>query len=103
VLGTPMPAPVLLRPIGVLSIVHPTAESGAAARPAALGLTMVVSTAGSQSMEDVARGARRPAVVPALLAGRPRARRVVRRARGGRRLRGPRRHARHLAARLAAA
>ncbi len=56
-LGTTMPAPVLLAPIGVLSIVHPEAESGAARAAAALGLTMVVSTAGSQSMEDVAAAA----------------------------------------------
>ena len=56
-LGTTMPAPVLLAPIGVLSIVHPDAESGAARAAAALGLTMVVSTAGSQTMEDVAAAA----------------------------------------------
>ena len=31
VLGTPMPAPVLLAPIGVLSIVHPDGESAARA------------------------------------------------------------------------
>ena len=31
VLGTPMPAPVVLAPVGVLSIVHPDGES--AGRP----------------------------------------------------------------------
>ncbi len=57
VLGTTMAAPVLLAPIGVLSIVHEDAEPAAARAAAALGLTMVVSTAGSFSMEDVAQAA----------------------------------------------
>ena len=35
VLGTTMPAPVLLAPVGVLSIVHPEAESAAARAAAA--------------------------------------------------------------------
>ncbi|MCW2779297.1 MAG: alpha-hydroxy-acid oxidizing enzyme, partial [Frankiales bacterium] len=51
VLGTTMPAPVLLAPVGVLSIVHPDAELAVARAAAALGLTMVVSTASSTSME----------------------------------------------------
>jgi len=54
VLGTTMPAPVLLAPVGVLSIVHPEAERAVARAAAALGLTMVVSTASSTTMEDVA-------------------------------------------------
>ncbi len=54
VLGTTMPAPVMLAPIGVLSIVHEDAEKAVARAAAALGLTMVVSTAGSFRMEDVA-------------------------------------------------
>ena len=57
VLGTTMPAPVLLAPVGVLSIVHPDAERAVARAAAALGLTMVVSTASSTSMEDVAAAA----------------------------------------------
>jgi lactate 2-monooxygenase len=57
VLGTTMPAPVLLAPIGVLSIVHEQAEKAAARAAAALGLTMVVSTAGSFALEDVAGAA----------------------------------------------
>jgi L-lactate dehydrogenase (cytochrome) len=52
-LGTAMPAPVLLSPVGVLSIVHPDAERAVARAAAALGLTMVLSTASSTAMEDV--------------------------------------------------
>ncbi len=54
VLGTTMPAPVMLAPVGVLSIVHPEAERAVARAAAALDLTMVVSTASSTTMEDVA-------------------------------------------------
>ena len=57
VLGTTMPAPVLLAPVGVLSIVHEQAERAAARAAAALGLTMVVSTAASVALEDVAAAA----------------------------------------------
>ena len=54
VCGTPMPAPVLLAPIGVLGIVHPDAERAVARAAAATGVPMVLSTAASTSMEDVA-------------------------------------------------
>jgi L-lactate dehydrogenase (cytochrome) len=57
VLGTSMQAPVLLAPVGVLSIVHEDAEPAAARAAASLGLTMVVSTASSTSLEDVAAAA----------------------------------------------
>src|SRR3954452_6418967 len=53
-LGTPAPAPVLLGPVGVLSIVHPDAERAVARAAAALRLPMVLSTAASTCMEDVA-------------------------------------------------
>jgi isopentenyl diphosphate isomerase/L-lactate dehydrogenase-like FMN-dependent dehydrogenase len=56
-LGTTMPAPVLLAPVGVLSIVHPDAEGAVARAAAALGLTMVASTASSTPMEEVAASA----------------------------------------------
>lgn len=55
ILGTTMPAPVMLAPIGVLSIVHPEAEVAVARAAAALGVTMVLSTASSRSMEEVAQ------------------------------------------------
>lgn len=53
-LGTEMPAPVLLAPIGVLSIVHPEAESAVARAAAGLGLTMVLSTVSSRCLEEIA-------------------------------------------------
>jgi L-lactate dehydrogenase (cytochrome) len=52
-LGTPSPAPVLLAPVGVLSIVHPDAERAVARAAAAVGLPMVLSTASSTAMEDI--------------------------------------------------
>ncbi len=54
VLGTEMPAPVLLAPVGVQSIVHPDGELATARAAAALGVPMVLSTASSHTIEDVA-------------------------------------------------
>ncbi|HEV8557285.1 MAG TPA: lactate 2-monooxygenase [Actinophytocola sp.] len=54
VLGTAMPAPVLLAPVGAQSILHPDGELATARAAAALGLTMVLSTAASNTIEDVA-------------------------------------------------
>jgi lactate 2-monooxygenase len=54
VLGTGMPAPVLLAPVGVLGIVHPDGELAAARAASSLGLPIVLSTAASRSMEEVA-------------------------------------------------
>src|SRR5918993_1186603 len=54
VLGTPMPAPVLLAPVGVLSICHPEGERAAARAAASVGLPFVQSNASSTPMEDVA-------------------------------------------------
>ena len=54
VLGTAMPAPIALAPVGVLSIVHPDGESAAARAAASVGVPMVVSTASSTTLEDVA-------------------------------------------------
>src|SRR5256886_8015015 len=55
VLGTRMPAPVLVGPVGVQSIVHPDGELATARASAELGLTMVLSTMSSYSIEDVAQ------------------------------------------------
>ena len=57
VLGTAMPAPVMLAPVGVLSIVHPDAEPAVARAAARLGLPFIVSTASSTTMEEVAAAA----------------------------------------------
>ena len=54
VLGTSMPAPVLLAPIGVLEIVHPEAELAVARAAAGLGLPFILSTAASNTLEAVA-------------------------------------------------
>lgn len=54
VLGTRMPAPVLLAPVGVQSIVHPEGELATGRAAAALGLPAILSTAASHSIEQVA-------------------------------------------------
>src|SRR5688572_1624582 len=54
VLGTELPSPVLLAPVGVQSIVHPDGELATARAAAALGVPMVLSTASSNTIEDVA-------------------------------------------------
>ncbi|MFD4255618.1 lactate 2-monooxygenase [Amycolatopsis thermoflava] len=52
--GSELPAPVLLAPVGVQSIVHPDAEPATARAAAALGLPMILSTAASHTIEEVA-------------------------------------------------
>jgi lactate 2-monooxygenase len=54
VLGTSSPAPFLLAPIGVLSIAHPEGEVAVARAAAASGVPMVLSSAASHSIEEVA-------------------------------------------------
>jgi isopentenyl diphosphate isomerase/L-lactate dehydrogenase-like FMN-dependent dehydrogenase len=54
VLGTELPAPVLLAPVGVQSIVHPEGELATARAAASVGVPMVLSTASSHTIEDVA-------------------------------------------------
>src|SRR3954452_14333178 len=53
-LGLQLDAPLLLAPIGVQRIVHPEGELPAARAAAALGVPLVLSTASSTPMEDVA-------------------------------------------------
>ncbi|HTU79093.1 MAG TPA: lactate 2-monooxygenase [Solirubrobacteraceae bacterium] len=60
VLGTAMPAPVLLAPVGVQAIVHPDGELAVARAAAAHGLPLILSTASSHTLEQVAE-----AVAPA--------------------------------------
>ncbi|WP_218010422.1 lactate 2-monooxygenase [Actinomadura chibensis] len=55
VLGTRMPSPVVLGPIGVLSIVHHDGELAVARAAAEEGVPVVLSTASSYSIEDVAQ------------------------------------------------
>jgi lactate 2-monooxygenase len=54
VLGTPMPAPVLLAPIGVQSLVHEEAELAVARAASALRVPFVLSTVSSKTLEEVA-------------------------------------------------
>src|SRR5437773_3588025 len=54
VLGTGMPAPVLVAPVGVQSIIHPDGELATARAAAELGLTMVLSSMSSFPIEEVA-------------------------------------------------
>jgi isopentenyl diphosphate isomerase/L-lactate dehydrogenase-like FMN-dependent dehydrogenase len=55
VLGTAMAAPVLVAPVGVQAIVHPDGELATARAAAALGVPIVLSTASSYSLEEVAK------------------------------------------------
>jgi lactate 2-monooxygenase len=55
VLGTAMPAPVLLSPVGVQSIIHPDGELAAARAAASQGVPMVASTASSFTLEEIAK------------------------------------------------
>jgi lactate 2-monooxygenase len=54
VLGTAMPAPLMLAPVGVQSIVHPEGELAVGRAAAAQGLPFILSTAASHTIEDVA-------------------------------------------------
>lgn len=54
VLGTPMPAPVALAPIGVQTIVHPEGELAVARAAGAAGLVMSVSTVAGSTLEEIA-------------------------------------------------
>ncbi len=54
VLGTVLAAPLLLGPVGVLRLAHPDGEVAVARAAAALGVPMVMSTAASVTMEEVA-------------------------------------------------
>ena len=53
ILGTKMAAPVMLAPIGVQEIMHPDKELAIARAATALGIPIVLSTAGSTPMEEV--------------------------------------------------
>ena len=56
-LGTRLTAPVMLGPVGVLSILHTDAELAVARAAAETGVAFCLSTAASTSMEDVAAAA----------------------------------------------
>jgi lactate 2-monooxygenase len=54
VLGTAMPAPLLLAPIGVQKVVHDEGELATARAAAAVGVPMIASTAAHFSLEEIA-------------------------------------------------
>jgi isopentenyl diphosphate isomerase/L-lactate dehydrogenase-like FMN-dependent dehydrogenase len=54
ILGTKLPAPVMMAPVGVQSIVHPEGEVAVARAAASVGVPMILSTASSFAMEEVA-------------------------------------------------
>ena len=54
VLGTQMPAPVGLAPIGTQTIVNPEGELAVARAPAEVGLPMAVSTVSGSPLEEIA-------------------------------------------------
>jgi L-lactate dehydrogenase (cytochrome) len=53
-LGTAMPAPLLLAPIGVQKVVHDEGELATARAAAAVGVPMIASTAAHFSLEEIA-------------------------------------------------
>jgi lactate 2-monooxygenase len=54
VLGTTMPAPILLAPVGVQTLAHPDGELASARAAAALGLPYIHSTQAAHDFEQVA-------------------------------------------------
>jgi lactate 2-monooxygenase len=54
IVGTPLPAPFLLAPIGVLGIAHPDGERAPARAAAATGIPLILSTVSSVTLEEVA-------------------------------------------------
>lgn len=53
-LGTAMPAPLLLAPIGVQKVVHEEGELATARAAASLGVPMIASTASAFTLEEIA-------------------------------------------------
>ena len=53
-LGTRMPAPVMLAPIGVQTLLHDKGELASARAASGLGLPLITSTASATAMEEIA-------------------------------------------------
>jgi len=56
-LGTNLPTPVLLAPVGAQALLHPEAEIATARAAASLSIPFVLSTSSSRSIEEVAQAA----------------------------------------------
>ena len=104
VLGTEMPAPLLLAPVGVQKIVHEDGELATARAAGALGVPMIASTTSHFTLEEIAEACGDgPHWFQLYWSNERRHRRELRQAGRGRRLRRDRRHRRHLHPRLEAA
>jgi len=57
VLGTELPAPVLLAPIGVQTVAHPEGELASARAAAQVGVPLIASTAAAHTIEQIAEAA----------------------------------------------
>lgn len=57
VLGTELPAPVLLAPIGVQTVAHPEGELASARAAAQIGVPLIASTAAAHTIEQIAQAA----------------------------------------------
>jgi lactate 2-monooxygenase len=57
VLGTPMPAPLVLAPIGVQTVAHPEGELASARAAARVGVPLIASTAAAHTIEQIAQAA----------------------------------------------
>jgi lactate 2-monooxygenase len=57
VVGTKLPAPVLLAPIGVQTVAHPDGELASARAAAHVGVPLIASTAASHTIEQIAEAA----------------------------------------------
>jgi L-lactate dehydrogenase (cytochrome) len=55
VLGTTLAAPIMLGPVGVLKLAHPDGEVAVARAAASAGVPMILSTAASCTIEEVAK------------------------------------------------
>jgi lactate 2-monooxygenase len=60
VLGTEMPAPLALAPVGAQELLHPEGDLASARAAAAVGLPMAVSTVSSATLEAIAHAAPGP-------------------------------------------
>ena len=60
VLGTPIPMPLLVAPVGFQGLAHPEGECATAQAISAAGGLMIVSTFSSRTLEDIARATSGP-------------------------------------------
>jgi L-lactate dehydrogenase (cytochrome) len=69
VLGTPLPMPLILAPVGSSRLIHPRGEEAAARAASAVGIPYVLSTFSGCRLEDVAAASTAPLWYQLYLAG----------------------------------